>query len=49
MTTRAEVARDVAQCYVDNSWLCGQYWSDYRPELTDATVCLLYTSDAADE
>ena len=28
----------MAQCYVDNSWLCGQYWSDYRPELTDATV-----------
>jgi len=31
-------ADDVAQCYVDNDWLCGQYWSDYRPELTDATV-----------
>jgi osmoprotectant transport system permease protein len=31
-------AVDVAQCYVDNSWICGQYWSDYRPELTDATV-----------
>jgi osmoprotectant transport system permease protein len=29
---------DVAQCYVDNDWLCGQYWSDYRPELTDTTV-----------
>ena len=29
---------DVAQCYVDNSWWCGQYWSDYRPELIDATV-----------
>jgi osmoprotectant transport system permease protein len=29
---------DVAQCYVDNSWICGQYWSDYRPELTDATI-----------
>jgi osmoprotectant transport system permease protein len=29
---------DVARCYVDNDWLCGQYWSDYRPELTDATV-----------
>ena len=34
----AEVAPEVARCYVDNSWLCGQYWSDYRPELTDATV-----------
>jgi len=33
-----EVAPEVARCYVDNSWLCGQYWSDYRPELTDATV-----------
>jgi osmoprotectant transport system permease protein len=31
-------ADGVAQCYVDNSWLCGQYWSDYRPELTDATI-----------
>ncbi len=31
-------ADDVAQCYVDNSWLCAQYWSDYRPELTDATL-----------
>jgi osmoprotectant transport system permease protein len=29
---------DVAQCYIDNSWWCGQYWSDYRPELIDATV-----------
>lgn len=38
MTARVDVAPDVAQCYVDNSWLCGQYWSDYRPELTDATV-----------
>jgi osmoprotectant transport system permease protein len=35
VTARAD---DVAQCYVDNDWLCGQYWSDYRPELTDATV-----------
>jgi osmoprotectant transport system permease protein len=31
-------AADVAKCYLDNSWICGQYWSDYRPELTDATV-----------
>ena len=38
MTARADVTADVARCYVDNSWLCGQYWSDYRPELTDATV-----------
>ena len=29
---------DVARCYVDNDWLCGQYWTDYRPELTDALV-----------
>jgi osmoprotectant transport system permease protein len=28
----------VARCYVDNDWLCGQYLSDYRPELTDATL-----------
>jgi osmoprotectant transport system permease protein len=27
-------------CYtlVDNQWICGQYWSDYQPELTDATI-----------
>ena len=31
-------AVDVAKCYVDNSFICGQYWSDYRPELTDATI-----------
>ncbi len=31
-------AADVAKCYVDNSFICGQYWSDYRPELTDATI-----------
>ena len=31
-------AADVAKCYLDNSWICGQYWTDYRPELTDATV-----------
>ena len=31
-------ADGVAQCYVDNSWLCGQYWTDYRPELTDAAI-----------
>jgi len=31
-------APQVARCYVDNDWLCGQYLSDYRPELTDATV-----------
>ena len=31
-------ADGVAQCYVDNSWICGQYWTDYRPELAEATV-----------
>jgi len=31
-------AAEVAKCYLDNSWICGRYWSDYRPELTDATV-----------
>jgi osmoprotectant transport system permease protein len=31
-------AADVAKCYVDNSFICGQYWSDYRPELTYATI-----------
>ncbi|GAA1135005.1 ABC transporter permease [Nocardioides aquiterrae] len=29
---------DVPQCYVDNDWICAQYWHDYRPELIDATV-----------
>ena len=29
-----------ASCYsfVENHWFCGSYWSDYRQELTDATV-----------
>lgn len=26
------------QCYVDNDWFCAPYWSDYRPELVEATV-----------
>jgi osmoprotectant transport system permease protein len=39
VTSAAAPADDpVARCYVDNDWLCGQYWSDYRPELTEATV-----------
>jgi len=29
---------DIPQCYVDNDWLCPQYWTDYRPELVDATI-----------
>jgi osmoprotectant transport system permease protein len=32
------LADDVPQCYVDNDWICGTYWSQYRPELVDATV-----------
>jgi osmoprotectant transport system permease protein len=32
------LVNDVPQCYVDNDWICGQYWSDYHTELTDATV-----------
>ena len=31
-------ADGIAQCYVDNDWICGAYWSDYRPELVDATI-----------
>ena len=34
----ALVGGDVPQCYVDNDWVCAQYWHDYRPELVDATV-----------
>ena len=33
-----QAAADVPQCYVDNDWLCGQYWRDYRPELVEATI-----------
>ncbi|MCW2774416.1 MAG: transporter permease [Nocardioides sp.] len=32
------LASDVPQCYVDNDWICGRYWSEYRPELVDATI-----------
>ncbi len=28
----------VPQCYVDNSWICGHYWVQYRSDLVDATV-----------
>ncbi|CAI9400356.1 ABC transporter permease [Nocardioides sp. T2.26MG-1] len=28
----------VPQCYVDNDWICTRYWTDYRPELVDASV-----------
>ena len=36
---RVMVSADgVAQCYVDNSWICGQYWTRLPPELTEATV-----------
>jgi osmoprotectant transport system permease protein len=31
-------ANDVAQCYIDNDWICPRYWTDYRSELTDATI-----------
>ncbi|MEP6665696.1 MAG: ABC transporter permease [Nocardioidaceae bacterium] len=27
---------DVPQCYIDNDWICGQYWKDYRPDLVEA-------------
>ncbi len=26
-------AADIPQCYIDNSWWCGYFWKDYRPEL----------------
>jgi osmoprotectant transport system permease protein len=31
-------ADGVAQCYIDNDWICPQYWTDYRSELVDATI-----------
>ena len=34
----ASSVSDIPQCYIDNSWWCPAYWSDYRPELTDALV-----------
>jgi len=38
VTVLVDTGAAVPQCYVDNDWLCGAYWRDYRPELTDATV-----------
>ena len=32
------VAADTAQCYINNSWWCTPYWSDYRSDLTEALV-----------
>jgi osmoprotectant transport system permease protein len=29
-------ATDVPQCYINNDWICGQYWTDYRSDLIDA-------------
>ncbi len=28
----------VPQCYIDNDWICGYYWKDYRTDLVDATT-----------
>ncbi len=28
----------VPQCYIDNDWICGYYWKDYRSDLVDATT-----------
>jgi osmoprotectant transport system permease protein len=38
MGLAAGAAGDTPQCYVDNDWICGHYWSDYRPELVHATT-----------
>jgi osmoprotectant transport system permease protein len=29
---------DVPQCYIENDWICGRYWSDYRSDLVHATT-----------
>lgn len=31
-------AAEIPQCYIDNSWWCGPYWSDYRSDLIDALL-----------
>jgi len=36
MTEGAAPAAEIAQCYVDNSWWCAQFWKDYRPDIQDA-------------
>jgi osmoprotectant transport system permease protein len=28
---------NIPQCYIDNDWICGAYWDDYRSDLVDAT------------
>jgi len=40
MITAAPLAADdpIPQCFIDNSWWCAPYWSDYRSELVDALV-----------
>jgi osmoprotectant transport system permease protein len=46
----AGIASDTSgSCYtlIDNQWWCGQYWSDYRPELTDATTEHLWLTAAS--
>ncbi|MGI8887473.1 MAG: ABC transporter permease [Nocardioidaceae bacterium] len=34
----ARPAAPIAQCYIDNSWWCPPYWSDYRSDLIEALV-----------
>jgi osmoprotectant transport system permease protein len=36
LAAEAPRAAEIPQCYIDNSWVCGYYWSDYRSQLTDA-------------
>jgi osmoprotectant transport system permease protein len=31
-------AAAVPQCYIENTWWCPYYWSDRRPELTEALI-----------
>jgi osmoprotectant transport system permease protein len=40
VTPGSRAAAEGASCYsfVENHWFCGSYWTDYRHELTDATV-----------
>jgi osmoprotectant transport system permease protein len=36
--TAASAGSGPPRCYLENDWICGQYWKDYRPDLLHATA-----------
>jgi osmoprotectant transport system permease protein len=52
VTVLAQVGFDTDSAYkcytpLNNQWICGEYWSDYRPELTEETTQHLWLTVAS--